>query len=319
MLRKARRSRFLGTLGQFRALRLQLAVVLGAVLVAAGILADPQSPGGVVCVSLGTGVVTSALISAIVLEREEFAQTVLGLGIQDVFDDRRQAFDNEFWKSLVDHAEQHFRVLGVANHGYARNETTREDTRAGILRAIKERKVRVEFLWLNPEHALAQIREEEEGERGTRRDTVNCIKWFFALREDLADSEKDLLSLKEHSVMPTCGITWSDEVLIVTHYLAQQLNLASPGFVLGPSMSLVDRVVDLVRNAGPRRPAVTEAYISNYREIAASAQPITADRVTELDAFLSRLGPGEASRRSEAEIRITLETGGEQQGGDGVR
>jgi hypothetical protein len=103
--------------------------------------------------------------------------------------------------------------------------------------------------------------------------------------------------------MPTCGITWSDDLIIVSHYLAQELNLESPGLVLGPSMSLVDRLVERVRRSGKTLPEITEVYIANYRQIASSAQPLTAERVAYLQGKLGTWGPESDARKSEADLR----------------
>lgn len=302
-------SRLARTFFQFGRLRLQIASVTGLALVIIAIAVDPQSNAGVILVSLGTGVLTSTIVAAIALEREEFLHTVLGLGVQEIFDDRAKAFDNEFWNALVDSTRYRYRVLGVANHGYLRNQTIRDQTTEAFLEATR-RGVDVEVLWLNPEHMLATIREEEEGVRGTRDDTINSIIFFWELHEQLADDEKPRLSLREHTAMPTCGITWSDDFVMVTHYLAQKLNLGSPGLVLGPSMSLLDRLVLRLRRRQPVHPKITEAYMSNYREIAESSTEITSERVEQLRSLLGSWGPEAQQRKSESEIRAEAETDG---------
>ncbi len=302
MFQAPHRRRLARTVSKFGQPRLQVAGAAGIVLVIFGVIADPQSRGGVVLVSIGTGVLTSTIVAAIALEREDFTQTVLGLGVQDVFADRSKMFDNQFWNWLIETASNRYAVLGVANHGYLRNPLIRADTEKAIREAVT-RKVDVEFLWLDPESELARFREESEGERGLRDDTVKSIEFFWALREGLDGPAKECLRLAEHKAMPTCGITWSDDVIIVTHYLARELNLESPGLVLGPSMSLVDRVVERARRSSTTAPPITEAYTANFRQISGASTALTAERVAHLRGLVGTWGPESAARKSEGQIR----------------
>jgi hypothetical protein len=303
VFRGPRTRRFARTVSQFGQLRLQVAGAIAVVLLILGVAAvDPQSTAGVVLISLGTGVLTSTLVAAIALEREDFAQSVLGLGVQNVFADRSRTFDNQFWRWLIETAKHRFAVLGVANHGYLRNPLIGAETQKAIEEAVK-RKVDVEILWLNPESDLARFREESEGERGLRDDTVRSIAFFWDLREGLQPPAKERLRLAEHNVMPTCGITWSDDVMIVTHYLARELNLESPGLVLGPSMSLADRIVERARRSSTDQPPLTEVYTANFRQIAASSTELTGERVAHLRQRVGTWGPDSAARKSESEIR----------------
>src|SRR4051794_40317690 len=92
------RRRLVRTISQFGELRLQAAVILGLALLGGGVAASHER-AGVILISLGTGVIASAVVAAFALEREDFAQSVLGLGIQQVFHDRSREFDNPFWQS----------------------------------------------------------------------------------------------------------------------------------------------------------------------------------------------------------------------------
>src|SRR4051812_48796718 len=111
-----RHQRFARTISQFGQLRLSIAGAVGVILLVAGVWADPLKRPGVVLVSLGTGVLASTVVAAIALEREDFAQTVLGLGVQEVFASRADAFNNHFWNWLIETTSHRYGVLGVANH-----------------------------------------------------------------------------------------------------------------------------------------------------------------------------------------------------------
>jgi hypothetical protein len=294
--------RLAGTLFQFGAQRLQLAFVIGAALLAIGILLKPATAEGIVLVSLGTAILASLLVAAIALERDEFLEGVLALGVQDVFSDRRD-FTNRFWTHLVNRTDKHLRILGVANAGYARNTEIRDETMDAIRRAIVNRDVDVEILWLDPRHPLATLREEEEDIRSTRDDTIKSIEFFWSIKEQLPEPKRDRLVMKLHSAMPTCGITWSDDLLVVTHYLARRLNLDSPGFCLGPSLSLVDRLASRLRVSDVGPPKMTHVYMSNYRQIAEDATSVTADEYAALSSLRGNMPDEGSARRSEAVIR----------------
>jgi len=297
------RRRLFRTVSQLGQLRFQLGLLLGLSLLGGGVALDSDSRLGVILISLGTGVIASTLVAAIALEREDFAESVLELGIQEVFSDRARAFDNAFWRSLIETAKHRFAVLGVANHGYLRTPAIRQETETAILAALA-RGVEVRILWLNPESELATFREESEEQRGTRDDTVASIEFFWRIRERAKPpDQRERLMLAEHEAMPTCGITWSDDLIIVTHYLAKELNLESPGLVLGPSMSLADRLVQRIRSGSPPHPPITATYIANYEEIAKSASALTAERVAHLRSRKGTWGPESQQRKSESELR----------------
>jgi hypothetical protein len=297
---RAHRSRLRLTVNQFKSARLQIATLVGCLMVGAGCFAtDPQKTLGVVLIAVGTGVISATIVAAIALEREDFAQTVMGLGVQDVFGDREAHFDNDFWNRMIKAARQRFDVLGVANHGYIRNAPIKQETEDAITDAVR-RGVRVEILWLDPENPLADIREQEEGRR-TRDEIIESIEFFWNLKHKLGSDPKGDLVLKVHTAMPTCGLNVSDDLMVVSHYLSERLNLGAPGLVLGPSMSLVDRLVELVRRGESRLPKITEVYMSNYTQISSDSTEIDQariDRIVPLKGTFSG-----SSNPSEADLR----------------
>lgn len=289
------------TLAQFRRRSgLRWAGLVGLATAGLGAWLNPiETIEGAVLLALGGSVASSVFIAAITIERADFAQSAVSLGVSDIFHDRHE-FSDEFWTELIDSAHYEFRLLGVANHGYLWSPEARDSTATAIMRALRDRRIEVEILWLDPEHQLAFQREHEEGRRGTRMDIVTSILFFWEIRQGLKADERQRFVLKEHQTMPTCGIHWSDNELLITHYLAGQLNRRAPGLMLDRSVPLADRLIDAV--AGKRK-RIAESYINNFREVSKAAVEITAERIERLQALRLQLAPEATGRRSEADLR----------------
>ena len=126
-----------------------------------------------------------------------------------------------------------FVVLGTANHGYLQNsDVVRQETKSALETALNRDGVQIAFLWLDPELETAKQREQEEARRTLRSDTCDAIKFFWELRKGLSPDKAERLQLRVYKALPTCGITWADDDIIVTHYLTGELNLTAPGLIL---------------------------------------------------------------------------------------
>lgn len=300
MPRKLDASRLTGALGQFRRRSLAGSVAVSALLLALGIATGPSDTFGIVAISLSTGVIASAVVAAVALEREDFAQAILDLGVQSLFQDRKSEFEDSYWLELLRSANSSFRVLGVANHGYLNDAQAQDETRQQFSQAVRDHKT-IELLWLKPDNnPAAEMREAEEA-RSTRKDIVNAILFFWELRESFTPEQQQRFSLKEYTALPTCGITWADNQLVVTHYLSGRLNLRAPGFVLGSSLLRYDRFLKAVGLSQETSPPLAQVYARNYREVSTNATEITGDRIAELTAFVGTLPalPSESEFRSQ--------------------
>jgi hypothetical protein len=295
------RSRLQGAVRAFERRSLRLLGVLGLVLLAVGVAVQPTSTPGAVLVSIGTSLIAAVVVAAFALEREAFAQALFDLGVNHVFRDRKRDFDDEFWTGLVKETRDHYRVLGTANHGYWWDEQTREDTRTTLRDAIVKRKVEVEFLFLKPDSELCRHRDAEE-KRNTAKDMLVSLKYFWQFRESLPEPDRGRLTLKEYEATPSCGITWADDTLVVTHYLAGRNNLGSPGLLLRTGRTTMDTLFRPVSTE--ERPApLSDVYLRNYREIASTAKSsvITPDRYAVLQRKLEAMG--DQPSISEADLR----------------
>jgi hypothetical protein len=284
---------------------LVIAALFALFLLAGGWIVRPDTRPGVIMLGVATSVLAAVGLALTTVEREEFAQRILDLGVQRIFDNRVKDLDEQLWTDLLGNTEREFRVLGMANHGYLNSAEARRETETALHKALGRPKPEVEFLWLNPEHQLSRLREAEEGERGLRRDTCASIVFFWELREKLDEDQKCRFSMREYKAVPTCGLSWSDDYMVVTHYLAGQLNLRAPGVVLRSSIPRYERLFARFRQGEPVRPGLAKKYTDNYQEIAGDqwSRPIDAVRVTHLRGLLDELAANQPEKQSEAELR----------------
>ncbi len=273
----------------------------------------PTSRGGAILLGLSASVLASLIVAAIALERNEFADGLFRLGIEQIFKNRKQDLPETLWTDLLRGTQRHFRVLGMANHGYLNSDVAREETQLALDTALSRDKVTIEILWLDPTKSLADLREQEEGRRGLRRDACDAIAFFWNIRESLSDDKATRLRLREYTSLPTCGITWADDYLIVTHYLSGELNLTAPGLMLQTNPGIFRRVLGNMFHQSTEPPGLSSAYINNYREVASDqwSSPITSERVAQLADFRNSL-EGQADKQSEAELRLAFEPGAGQ-------
>jgi hypothetical protein len=269
----------------------------GAALLGFGIYARPSSDAGTILVGLGVALLATFLLAVISLNRDDLLEALFRQGVIEVFPSRAGRTPDSYWDGLLTNVSRHYRVLGVANHAYSSTEAKKRRYRE-LIRSAIDRGVEVEFIWLSPTCPAAPIRENEEG-RGTRKDTVNSIRWFWSLREELEETQRGRLAMKEHEHIPSCGITHADESLTVTHYVPGQDNWDSPGWILTESRyPFFRRLLALFRPDYSKNELV-EVYLNTYTEVSGTATRIDADRVAALTARL----PEYEGKPSEVDLR----------------
>jgi hypothetical protein len=273
--------------------------VLGALLLALGVVAKPTTDGGTILVGLGVALLATFLLALVSLSREDLLEALFREGVVEVFPSRIVRTKRHYWSELLKNVDREYRVLGVANHGYIGN-ATKEELYRQLITAAVARGVTVEIMWLSPTIPLARTREAEEG-RATRRDIVDSIVFFWGVRTSLEEGLKPRLALKEHSHIPSCGITQADDRLTVTHYVPGQDNLDSPGWILtSAAYPFYRRMLAFVRPMWGRAELV-EVYLNTYREVRSKASDITGERVAELIELRSTY---EVGKPSETERRL---------------
>lgn len=245
---------------------------------------------------VGTSLIAAAVFARFALVSDELSDELMRLGVQDVFADRRKALRDEFWEKLIRGSRHHYFVLGVANNGYAGDQPRRDRYKPAFLEAVRQR-VEVTIIWLDPETDIARIRDAEE-QRATRKDTVDSILWFWGLAQELNDSERARFKLLLHQDTPTCGVTWADDRVVVTNYLAGRLNLEAPGMILSTATTRWSGVHRLL-GVTPSEAELATSYTNNLREVEGRSEVIDQHRITRLKS----LRPAYATGPSQADIR----------------
>jgi hypothetical protein len=279
-----------------------LAALLGIAL--AGVFNPTHAPGAAIALAVSASVLASLIVAAIALERAAIADDFTAAGVMRIFVNRKKDIPDEAWARLLAGVHDHFKVLGTSSHGYLNDSTAKEDTEQAIRKALTRPKVTVEFLWLNPESQLAKIRESEEGVRALVSDTCEAIAFFYDLAASLPPEQAERVSLRVYKSLPTCGITWADDYLIVTHYLAGRLNLRAPGLILNANEPLLARALGSVWPEAHRVPPLAQAYMKNYSEVASEkwSEDVDAASVQKF-RDLYAASAGQTGKRSEAELR----------------
>ena len=271
-----------------------LTIAIGALLCLGAGGWDITKTPGAVAGGIGTGLLSAAVFAKITGLRSDFAEILIQQGVDDLFKNRSMDFDDDDWSRLMLDARTHYRVLGMANHGYIRNFPTEQQT-ASDFRAMLKGPAQVQILWLNPECPQAELRNRQEQKRDTIADTARSIIWFWEFRKTLDDSKQNRMHLLTYDDIPSCGVHWADDQLIVTHYLAASLNLDSPGLVLRSPAIRMGRL----RVKAGKTPPLTRLYEQHYSQVHAGASPLTVERMPAIRDIQRRRSTG----ASEADLR----------------
>lgn len=280
--------------------RVQIAAgILGFALIVLGWARGLNDFVGLVAVSVGTSLLASLIFAWVVLDRNRLYERVNDYRVLRIFDDRRSEFRDEWWSNFMGTAKQRYYVLGTTNHGYMHDAAAWEDTREKLRGAVLDRRVEVKFLWLNPQHPSAKLREDEEG-RSTRGDLCESIIRFWEFRDSLCNDEaKGRFHMYEYNSIPACDITWSDNEMIVTHNLPGRANLYSPGLMLETTDSRLRRgILRLTRQEGAT--PLYRVYEKSFKEMESNATEITDARIAQIRAYCDSLGD---TGPSESELR----------------
>jgi hypothetical protein len=266
-----------------RALKLYITALIGVIVLLIGAYCRSGTIPNVILLAVGATILASDAFIYITTDRRDLASEVLQLGIQSAFLDRRQALTNDDWTNIIRCSRHTYKVLGVANHGYMRaaNEQQSQEALLGAL----SRGVEVAILWLDPLSDFMVQREAEEGKRETKADAISAIEWFWNLRESISSADqKERLQLKTYKALPTGGITWvDDDLLIVTHYLASEPDKTCPGFILAKESPVLRWLVTYEVNQLNRK-QLAEKYIENFKTIDKASELLDQSRVDILVA-----------------------------------
>jgi hypothetical protein len=178
--------------------------------------------------SVGSSIAAAAIVAYLSPVNEETYQKFLSLGIEGVYTSRSDV-ENRQWVRWLQQARRRCILLGIAHGNWRRDADF-----AGALLERLTHKVEVKIFLLNPTGAAAALRSNEDTGRDTKIEIQTSIRILWQLREGLPEEVKPRLRLYVYEATPSLGVTWIDDFMIATHYLAGSMNVTSPAVLLEP-------------------------------------------------------------------------------------
>ncbi|HTZ73135.1 MAG TPA: hypothetical protein VMB47_04385 [Candidatus Aquilonibacter sp.] len=183
-------------------------------------------------VGVGAAIIAAAVFAYLSPFNEPAFRRFLSLSI-DYFWPSREAIEENYWVDHLHNATEKCFLLGIAHGGWCRDRrfapTLSERLDHGLL---------FKMFFLNPESSAAALRADEEKKQPNGRDTReqirNSIKIMWELRGTLEAGPRARVFLYVYTATPSCGLTWIDQTMLVTHYLAGLPDVTSPALLLSP-------------------------------------------------------------------------------------
>lgn len=155
---------------------------------------------------------------------EEAYQRFLRVGVTNFYANRKQV-PNDHWVNWLKSAKRRCILLKQAHGEWCYDP--------GFRPALVDRltnRVQIEMFFLNPEGLALRLRQTEDsiGERNTKERIQRSLREVWRIRSSLEPSVRGYLKLYVYDATPSLGVTWIDDVMLVTHYLASRTNRTSP-------------------------------------------------------------------------------------------
>jgi hypothetical protein len=191
---------------------------------------------------VGSSILAAAIVAYLSPANEAGYRKFISFGIVDMWSSRHAIKD---WVDWMGTAHETCVLFGIAHGGWC------QDGRfAPALKARLNDGVSFRVLFLDPNSETAKIRAREEtGSRNTQEKIRESIQDVWKIRESLTPGQKGQLRLFVYDATASCGLTWVDQQMLVTHYLAGLPDATSPTLLLtrpqvGMERSLYDVYAD---------------------------------------------------------------------------
>jgi len=237
------------------------------------------SVGGSLTIGVGSSILAAGIVAFLSPINEAGFRKFISLGFDDAWSSRR-AVDERDWVDWVRKAKTFCVLLGIAHGNWCMDK--------GFPDAIRDRLeqgVEFKILFLNPNTKFAELRAREE--RGKRNDTIDVIRrsieTVWKIRESQAAGLQPRLLIYAYDGTPSCGLTWIDEFMVVTHYLARVPNSECPALVVRRPQGAVER-------------CLYDTYAENLKKIINEASIRIDD--TNIKEFLPQGSQGEGASQS---------------------
>jgi len=196
---------------------------------------------------------------------EETYQKFLQMGVTGFYANR-STVPNEYWVDWLEGAQRSCILLGQA-HGEWIKDDRFESALVGRLIAG----VKIEIFFLNPGTPEATVREKEDQQKLRTKERIrDSIRVLWKIRSQLNDAAKGRLTVYTYDATPSLGVTWIDDWMLVTHYLAGFSNLTAPALRVESSpnsrcpYAVYARNVDQIREKFSTK--VTDDNVSEYTD-----------------------------------------------------
>ena len=178
---------------------------------------------GSALVGIGASMLAAMLVSFAGPDGEETYRKFLQMGVTDFYANRNMV-PNESWVDWLEGAQRSCILLGQA-HG----EWIRDDRFEPALVSRLIAGVQVQIFFLDPTTTAADVRQKEDQQKlATTKRIRDSIRELWAIRSRLNDTARDHLTVYTYHATPSLGVTWIDDWMLVTHYLAGFNNLTAP-------------------------------------------------------------------------------------------
>jgi hypothetical protein len=243
-----------------------IVVFFGVVLVLLGsCLSDEYALLSAASVGIGTSMLAAMLVSFAGPNGEETYRKFLQMGVTDFYPNRSMV-PNENWVNWLEGAQRSCILLGQAHGEWIRDDRF-EPAFVGRLIAG----IRIEIFFLNPNTPEADVREKEDRQKQHTKERIrDSIRELWKIRGRLNETAKSRLKIYTYDATPSLGVTWMDDWMLVTHYLAGFSNLTAPALRVESSpnprspYAVYARNVDQIRDNFSTE--VTDANISEYTD-----------------------------------------------------
>jgi hypothetical protein len=197
----------------------------GLVLVILGIASWQSTPrlAGVLA-GVGGSILATVIVTLFSPAGESVYQSFLRLGVTRFWPDR-SLVESDQWVKWLKEAQMRCILLGHA-HG----EWIRDDGFAPVLVERLTAGKTVEIFFLDPTGDGAALRQKEDslGVRDTQGRIRGSIKTLWEIAARLNAEARARLTIYVYDSTPSLGVTWIDNWMLVTHYLAGSTNRTSP-------------------------------------------------------------------------------------------
>jgi len=178
---------------------------------------------GSALVGIGASMLAAMLVSFAGPDGEETYQKFLQMGVTDFYPNRNMV-PTESWVDWLEGAQRNCVLLGQAHSEWIRDDRFEPALLSRLIAGVQ-----VQIFFLDPTKEPADVRQKEDQQKlDTKKRIKGSIRALWDIRSRLPEAARDRLAIYTYDATPSLGVTWVDDWMLVTHYLAGFNNLTSP-------------------------------------------------------------------------------------------